>query len=1272
MAVYPETSPGVAEELVYLDDLTGLRNRRFLYSVFSESWNRIASSDRRLSLAIVDLDYFKEVNDTHGHLTGDLVLSETALLIEEFLSDGDHAIRYGGDEFVLLLPDRSKTDAGMLVESLRRAMADKAFVSKEENQPLEVVLSFSIGVATYPEDGSTGEELMTAADKALYASKRAGRNRVTLSGELLADLEDEIDRYRTFPSKTVVGRQDLIETMVGVCELVVLGTGTWTAISGPAGIGKSRILHEGLRLGPEAGVSCILIGLSEDLADQPHAGLGRLLNELKSRQPVTFDKIIESADAPLLWFLRAHLPEAGLFIDGLQDLPAPSPLALRESLLQCFRTLSNSQKWLFLIDDVSHLDLHSSELLRVLIEQEELPIAVVSAHRSDEAGADVGSSPGTSFLRSLDRLPWFDRRPLQPLTSEAVALLTAVLLPNHHAPPEFADFIFELTQGNPLFVEEVLRIGIATRRITRRGGEWFVQPLERKDMPASLEEAIGRRMALLDAEIGQDIARASAIGTSLSPELLQALLGKNEGEILDFVDKARDLGFVEGGQQGDLTEIRFASSAFRDQAYEQLDPSERTRTHREIGKIEEHRAGSLVSALSSRLAYHFERGEVYEKARAYLEAAQATAPPIIVAGDWDESEVPAHRRRRITEAAVPLPDGAWSALDDAMRALAQATKSLWMYPAGSPIADAAFKDLHQQLEGVLEHTEVVSLAAVEATLVVNGIPYPPRRQEYLVRGLLDQFKAREIRGFTVRRGIAGHEVAFLVSQLASDQPVERDPEAWEQILERNRIENVDFGDRVYIPAEGVAGAPVVTGEGRRPTSGVIRVGSVANMDELSHEVQPAVGQADGGHSIDLSPEMLKSLLQGFETDAAVNAEIRTLVPAVAGLLKNLLQKANSETRQEHRDLAQVMGVEARSPAAAVGPAIESQPESHGEAEQKDAPSDREGRVDYLQQLKAERDPGSKRTLLTPAEEKFNAFVEMRDLAGATTVLRFIRQCRACDDEDGELAAEGSEALINVTSGDTIQLLLSDLLAKAERPDPNVLNLLLEMGQDAGPTLLTFVRETDDLRARRVVAKLLKEIGGEALEAAREAITHGDNPVVARRVIGVLDRLSPDLATDLARAVQVRNPGVLGEAIKVVQRQPRSMQTQVIASLLESASPEMVRRGIYYLGEWSLIEARGSVLSLLTYSEDLEIVAAATAVVARLRLEEAVSILGEKLGRKQVMRLVPFFPRGLRREFARALAAIGTQEARSRLAEFTKDVDSEVRNIARGMPAPTGA
>jgi hypothetical protein len=496
-----------------------------------------------------------------------------------------------------------------------------------------------------------------------------------------------------------------------------------------------------------------------------------------------------------------------------------------------------------------------------------------------------------------------------------------------------------------------------------------------------------------------------------------------------------------------------------------------------------------------------------------------------------------------------------------------------------------------------------------------------------------------------------------VEQLASDEPSERDPEAWERLLTKKGIENVDFGDRVYIPAEGVANAPVAPTEMKRPQSGVIRVGATDDRLQSGAPSRPndlsVASESEELPDSLMSPENLRSIFSRFEAESAADTEIREMLPTVVDLLKRLFDSADRETRIEYSELVESLEAATRTAAG----------------EGQDSPEEPK---DYLRLIRTERDAASKQSLLGPAEEKFNAFLQAKDFKSARTVLRFIRQCQVFDDGDGELASEGGQTLESITSGGTVQLLLADLLAMPEKPDPDALDLLREVGVDAGPSLVAFLQETDDLRARRVVARLLKEIGGETHDRALGSITYGDNPLVARRVIGVLDCLSANLIADLSRAVTVRNPGVLGEVIKVVQRQPKTIQAQVLGSLLDSASPELVCRGVYYLSEWHLEEAKAKLLALLGESESLEILAAIAAALARWHLEDAVPILADLLSRKQVIRLVPAFPRGLRREFARALAAIGTAEARSVLAGFTKDVDPEVRNIARGMPAPTGA
>ena len=1254
----PQLARTEIAELVFKDDLTGLHNRRFLYRTFEEDWDEWKDGAEQISLAIVDLDYFKQVNDTHGHLTGDLVLSETATLLESSISGEDRAIRYGGDEFILLLPGRSKGESGEIAEALRRAMADKEFVSKEEQQPLEVVLSFSIGVATFPEDGSVGEELMAAADKALYASKKAGRNRVTLAGEIPAGLEDEIDLYRTFPSKSLVGRTELIETLSEICDLVGPGMGTWTALSGSPGVGKSRLLYEALRLAPESGASTVLVSLAEDLKDQAFAGIGRLYTEIAGRHQRVFQQLSQLQDPAFLHFMRGHAPEAvPVTDDSAESAEPPAGDRLRDAILASLVELCEERRWLFLVDDAACLDPHSCELLRAAIEDKELPLGVVSTHRNEDYYDE--EQPGIAFLHSLVSRSWLDQIVVEPLSLEATRVLITVLLPNKHAPDDFEATLHELTGGNPLFIEEVLRIGIASEKISRRGEDWFVQSMAREDYPETLEEAIQRRLSFLDDEIGEGIARASAMGNTLTADVLQTLLGQNEGEILDFLDKAREQGFLQGGRQGDLSNLSFASGTLRDLAYRRMDSADRTKVHREIGKIEEHRAGSLVGVLASRLAYHFERGKVYEKARTYLESARLTAPTIIVAGSEDLTGVPKHRRRRITEAAIPLPDDSLLSLDDAIRAIAHASKSLWMYPQGSPIVTAAFCDLHEQLEKLFEHAEVISLADVEGGLVVNGIPYPVKRQEFLVKGLLEQLRSRELSGVTLRKGMTEEEAVFLVEQLATDEPVERDPEAWEAILRQRQIENVDFGDRVYIRADGVASAVGSLSAEQLREAQVVRMapGSKAGepgsgiVTEFPTPGEGADGAAASGEAV--SAEDLQALLDRLDKDAALDEEIESLVPTVAELLKKLLEAADQATKMQHQGLTRLLGLEQMSGAEPTATKADSEPRN------------------YLDQIETEWDPGQQKELLGPAEEKFEAFVMSRDLVAARKILRFTLMCRTFDDGDGDLAAEAAATLTRMATGGTVQLLLADLLARPEQPDTEALALLRELGDEASRPLVTFLRETDDLRARRIVAELIKEIGGTTLQASLETVTHGENPAVARRVISVLDVLSDDPVRDLSRAIRVRSAAVMGEAIKVLQRQTREDQVKVIGMLTQSASPELVCRGIYYLSEWSLDELTGRLLELIEQSESAEIVVGAVAAAARLKIAEAVPLLGKMLGKKQIMGLAPAYSRTIRREFARALASMGTSEARHQLAVFVKDIDLEVRNIARGMPEPTG-
>jgi len=164
-----------AIRLSTIDPLTSLYNRTFFFAAVEREIARSARSGRGFCLLMMDLDELKLINDRHGHFFGDRVLRGVGEVIRAGGRKIDTAARYGGDEFVVLLPETDPTGAYVLAEKIRLGVAAlRVDVAGTLLQP-----SVSIGVVSYPDDGRTSDELMITADSSMYRSKREGKNRVT-------------------------------------------------------------------------------------------------------------------------------------------------------------------------------------------------------------------------------------------------------------------------------------------------------------------------------------------------------------------------------------------------------------------------------------------------------------------------------------------------------------------------------------------------------------------------------------------------------------------------------------------------------------------------------------------------------------------------------------------------------------------------------------------------------------------------------------------------------------------------------------------------------------------------------------------------------------------------------------------------------------------------------------------------------------------------------------------------------------------------------------
>jgi diguanylate cyclase (GGDEF)-like protein len=162
-----------ADSLAVTDDLTHLYNSRYLNQVLRRETKRASRSGRPLSLLFIDLDGFKAVNDTHGHMFGSRALVEAAAVIRQSARETDVVSRFGGDEFALVLPDTGGEGAFAVGERIRERIAAHRFLVGDG---LDIHLTGSIGVATLPDVAASADELMQAADKAMYAVKESGKN----------------------------------------------------------------------------------------------------------------------------------------------------------------------------------------------------------------------------------------------------------------------------------------------------------------------------------------------------------------------------------------------------------------------------------------------------------------------------------------------------------------------------------------------------------------------------------------------------------------------------------------------------------------------------------------------------------------------------------------------------------------------------------------------------------------------------------------------------------------------------------------------------------------------------------------------------------------------------------------------------------------------------------------------------------------------------------------------------------------------------------------
>ena len=750
--------------LVFEDELTGIHNRRFLQSYLEHKVRWSSEEDLPLSLLYIDLDGFKVVNDALGHQAGDQVLTWLAAVLKEVAGNAGIPVRYGGDEFVLLLPQTSAVDARQIAEGLLTRTHERPFRLRETGEALHVTLS--VGIATAPDDARESRELIARADTALYQAKRLGRNRVASAYEVDPALVLGKTTLQHIEAPGLAGREDVLAAVSAAVGALLRGESRFILIEGAPGLGKTaclEVVHKTLAHNPSLRVATIGGVLQEGF--RPYYLATLLLVALLQQRGAAGEALLKElshSESQSLSLLLPQIQPKGL--PSFAELDSAGRAQIFATLLKIIRQLSDPLPLALLVDDLDFGDEASLRLLRTLLGQREVPLLVIgSVTHSLGWRSEEETSPLERFCETHADLS-VSRIQLTPLNAVDIGAHLRTLFPGLSLPNGVEEEIVRITQGNPLFIGEIVRKLLLDQKVSPSSQGWLVGPLEEGYLPSSLEQIVHEKIAALNEEERRILAHAATLGETFSASYLGGAAQVEDGPLFAFLDRAESLGFVHLDFQISDEVLRFLGKRVLEISYGQIEASKREELHESVGEYQERlfRERLLVSA--SVLAYHFKRSANQEKAARYEQLQRSYDHSVF---DTTEAEGYATTATEEEPPAEPrLDPGSLRLVPSVLRALLAAVRAVQFYPPTSSSTARALAQLHEVVRQVLERNERFRLSQADRFLLVNGQRLDLGEHRALAASFVDLLLRAELLAIGFLRGASESETSALAVVLA--------------------------------------------------------------------------------------------------------------------------------------------------------------------------------------------------------------------------------------------------------------------------------------------------------------------------------------------------------------------------------------------------------------------------------------------------------------------------------------------------------------------------